>query len=152
MHLAAFASHRGVAQPLLLPRLVKNPREIAAAGFAGGVATGVDVVTLVLLVEHHVSIPVAAFLGAVAGAVMNFVLNKYIAFRDPSRVTAQQLGRFGIVAVASAMLMALAMKIVAVELGVPYLVAKLICAVAVFAGWSYPAQRRLVFSPALSAA
>jgi len=133
---------------------VKNPREIAAAGFAGAVATGVDVVTLVLLVERvrGISIPIAAFLGAIAGAVMNFVLNKYIAFRDPSRVTAQQLGRFGIVAVASAMLMALAMKIVAVELGVPYLVAKLLCAVVVFVGWSYPAQRRLVFSPSVAAA
>ena len=131
---------------------MKHPRQIAAAGVAGAVATAVDVVTLVLLVENHVSIPVAAFLGAVAGAVMNFVLNKYLAFRDRSPVTARQLGRFGIVAVASALLMALAMKIAAVELGMPYLVAKLVCAVAVFAGWSYPAQRRLVFSPAVAAA
>jgi putative flippase GtrA len=131
---------------------VKHPRQIAAAGVAGAVATAVDVVTLVLLVENHVSIPVAAFLGAVAGAVMNFVLNKYLAFRDRSPVTARQLGRFGIVAVASALLMALAMKIAAVELGMPYLVAKLVCAVAVFAGWTYPAQRRLVFSPAVAAA
>jgi hypothetical protein len=36
----------------------------------------------------------------------------------------------------------------------PYLVAKALCAAAVFAVWSYPAQRRLVFvaRPALPAA
>jgi hypothetical protein len=34
---------------------------------------------------------------------------------------------------------------VAVVLGVPYLLAKLICAICVFAVWTYPAQRRLVF-------
>ena len=89
--------------------------------------------------------PVAAFAGAVVGAVVNFGLNKYIAFRDRSRITGQQLVRFGIVAVATAMLMALAMQLVAVWLGVPYLLAKLLCAAAVFAVWTYPAQRRLVF-------
>jgi hypothetical protein len=41
--------------------------------------------------------------------------------------------------------MALAMHLVAVTLGVPYLVAKLICAAVVFAAWTYPAQRRIVF-------
>lgn len=126
---------------------MKHPRELAAAGLGGAAATGVDVVTLILLVEHHVAIPVAAFIAAFSGAVMNFVMNKYIAFRDPSPVTAHQLARFGFVAVAAAMLMAVGMKLVAVELGVPYLVAKLVCAVAVFAAWTYPAQRRLVFAP-----
>lgn len=129
-----------------MSRFVKNPRELLAAGVGGVVATGVDLGVLVLLVERHVSIPVAAFMAAAAGAVMNFVLNKYIAFRDPSRITAQQLSRFGVVAVATAMLMALAMKIVAVELGVPYLLAKVVCAAVIFAAWTYPAQRRLVFS------
>ena len=52
---------------------------------------------------------------------MCFTLNKYIAFRDRSPVTWQQLGRFGLVAVATALLMALAMQLVAVKLGVPYL-------------------------------
>jgi putative flippase GtrA len=76
---------------------------------------------------------------------MNFAWNKYIAFRDRSPITGHQLARFGLVAVASAALMALAMHVVAVELGVPYLLGKLICAIAVFAVWTYPAQRRLVF-------
>lgn len=131
---------------MLIPRLVKNPRELLAAGLGGVVATGVDVGVLILLVERHVSIPVAAFLAAMAGAGTNFVMNKYVAFRDSSPITVQQLTRFGVVAVTTAMLMAFAMKVVAVHLGVPYVIAKILCAAIIFAAWTYPAQRRLVFS------
>ena len=38
------------------------------------------------------------------------------------------------------------MQVVAVWVGVPYLLAKVVCAAAVFAVWSFPAQRRLVFT------
>lgn len=125
----------------------KNARELVTAGFGGIAATLVDVAVLILLVEViGLSIPVSAFLASSAGAAMNFVLNKYIAFRDRSPITIRQLARFGAVAVATALLMALAMKLVAVELGVPYIVAKLLCAVTIFMVWTYPAQRKLVFS------
>ena len=124
---------------------MKNIRQLATAGAGGAVGSGVDVAVLVLLVEHGTRVPVAAFCGAAAGAVVNFALNKYLAFRDRSPITGRQLARFGLVAVATALLMALAMQLVAVELGVPYLLAKLICAAVVFAVWTYPAQRRLVF-------
>lgn len=97
------------------------------------------------MVQHGAPIAAAAFCGAAAGAVMNFALNKYIAFRDRSPISRRQLARFGLVAVATAALMAVAMHVVAVMLGVPYLLAKLICAVVVFAAWTFPAQRRLVF-------
>jgi putative flippase GtrA len=124
---------------------VKNIRQLAAAGMSGAVGSVLDVAVLVLLVEHGARASVAAFCGAAAGAVLNFALNKYVAFRDRSRITRRQLVRFGLVAVATAILMALAMELVAVKLGVPYLLAKLLCAATVFAVWTYPAQRRLVF-------
>lgn len=124
---------------------MRNTRELVTSGFGGVVATAVDVCVLVLMVQHAAPIAAAAFCGAALGAVTNFALNKYVAFRDRSAITVTQLARFGLVAVATAALMAVAMHIVAVELGVPYLVAKLICAVVVFAAWGYPAQRRLVF-------
>lgn len=111
----------------------------------GAVGSVIDIAVLVLMVEHGVQVAVAAFSGAAAGAVVNFALNKYIAFRDRSRISGRQLLRFGLVAVATAMLMALAMQLVAVKLGVPYLLAKLLCAAVVFSVWTYPAQRRLVF-------
>jgi len=125
---------------------MKSLHQLAGAGLSGAVATGLDVTTLVLLVERgHLSVPVAAFCAATVGALAGFLMNKHLAFRDRSPVSLRQLVRFGLVAVATALIMALMMKLVAVELGVPYLLAKLLCAAAVFAAWTYPAQRRLVF-------
>jgi len=141
-----------VAHAVLIPGFVNNPRELLTAGAGGVAATVVDVLLLVLMVEQGgVSVPTAAFLAATAGAVVCFAMNKYIAFRDRSSVTVQQVGRFGAVAVTTAMLMALSMKILAVHLGVPYLVAKVVCAAVVFVVWTYPAQRRLVFARPMDA-
>jgi putative flippase GtrA len=124
---------------------VDNTRELVAAGAGSAVGTIIDITVLVLLVEHRLPVGGAAFCGAAAGAVINFALSKYVAFRDRSPVRATQLARFGLVAVATASLLAVAMHVAVVELGVPYLVAKLTCAAIVFAAWTYPAQRRLVF-------
>ena len=124
---------------------MNNTRELVAAGVGGAVGSMLDVAVLVLMVEHGAPIAGAAFCGATAGAVTNFALNKYFAFRDRSPIRGRQLARFGLVAVATAVLMAMAMQLVAVRLGVPYLIAKLVCAAIVFAVWTYPAQRRIVF-------
>jgi putative flippase GtrA len=125
---------------------VKNPRELLAAGLGGIIATVIDVAVLLVLVGVHVSVPLATFLAALSGAGTNFVVNKYVAFRDRSPINLGQVARFYFVAVVTALLMAAAMKLVAVELGVPIVVAKLGCAAILFATWSYPAQRRLVFA------
>lgn len=107
--------------------------------------SALDVAVLALLVETGTRVPVAAFCGATAGAVLNFILNKYLAFHDKTPLNAGQIARFAGVALVTALLMAGAMEIVAVRMGVPYLLAKLICAALVFAVWTYPAQRKLVF-------
>ena len=124
---------------------MKNPREFLAAGLGGVVATGVDMTALVLLVGHHVAVPVATFVAALAGAVVSFVFNKYVAFRDRTPISLAQLLRFDVVVVVGALLMAVAMRLVAVQLHVPIVLAKLMCAAIVFALWTYPTQRRLVF-------
>ena len=135
-----------MARPLLYPSVVRNPREMLAAGMGGAIGTVLDFVVLVLMVElGGLTIPVSAFLAASGGAAVCFVMNKRLAFRDRSPVTLRQVGRFGFVAVAAALLMALAMRIVAVDLGVPYPTAKALCAALIFVAWTYPAQRRLVF-------
>jgi putative flippase GtrA len=135
-----------VARPLLFLPGVKNPRQMLAAGFGGAVGSSFDIGTLILLKEWaHMSTPVAAFLAASVGAVVCFLLNKHVAFRDPRPVTVTEVARFGLVAVVTAFLMAFAMKVVADDLGVPYIVAKLLCAAGVFLAWTYPAQRKLVF-------
>jgi putative flippase GtrA len=120
-------------------------REMAAAGLGGIGATVVDVTLLVLMVKHGTPVPLAAFIAAACGAAVGFTMNKYIAFRDRTPVSVEQCGRFGLVAVGTALLMAAAMQVFAVKLGAPVLVAKLICSVLVFLSWTYPAQRYLVF-------
>jgi len=127
-------------------RFVKTPRELLTAGMAGAVGTGLDLAVLVLLVRHHVSIPVATFIAALAGAVANFALNKYVAFRDRSPIRLGQVARFQLVALVAAGLLAAAMKIATANPAVPVVAARLVCAAVVFAIWSYPAQRYLVFA------
>jgi len=131
---------------------MKNPRELIAAGAGGIVGTGVDLGCLVLLVGHHVPVPVATFLASLAGAATSFVLNKYVAFGDRSPISLGQILRFDFVAVVAALLMAVAMKLVTVKLGVSVVVAKLACAAVVFALWTYPVQRRFVFAHGAAAA
>lgn len=117
------------------------------AGLAGAIGTVLDFAALILLVELvGLSIPVSTFLAASAGAAVCFLMNKHVAFRDRTPVTLQQVARFGFVAVSAAFLMACAMQIVAVDLRLPYLAAKALCAALIFLAWTYPAQRRLVFA------
>ena len=135
-----------MAQQLLIPGFVKNPREIAAAGLGGIAGTVFDVVTLTVLVKLSVaSAPVSAFLAAGVGAVVCFVWNKFIAFRDGTAVTLEQVVRFGIVAVTTGLLTAGAVKLLYVDHGVPLLLSKAIAAAAIFAVWTFPAQKYFVF-------
>lgn len=116
----------------------------------GGIAaTAVDVAVLAALVELGAPVALAAAVGVLAGAVANFVANKYVAFRDHSPLSVRQVGAFGLVAVGTALLMAVAMQVVAVWGGVAYLLAKAACAAVLFFVWSLPAQKRFVFAPAL---
>ena len=121
-------------------------RKILRAGLAGGCATTTDVTVLTTLVHHGAPIALSAFAGAACGAVVCFVMNKYVTFRDRSPLRVRQVARFGMVASCTAVITALAMQLLAVVLGVPYLLAKAVCAVLVFSCWSYPAQKRVVFS------
>jgi putative flippase GtrA len=120
-------------------------RQVAGAGLAGMLGTAIDVAVLAALVEHGAGVASSTFAGAIAGAGVSYVASKYVAFRDRSSLCFRQVARFGAVAMATALIMALAMQLVAVVMGVPYLLAKGVCAAVVFAIWSYPAQRLFVF-------
>jgi putative flippase GtrA len=125
---------------------VKTSSQPLAAGIGSAFGTGLDLGVLVLLVGHHVPIPLATFLAAMAGAATNFTLNKYVAFRDRSPISLGQVARFNFVAVVAAVLLAAAVKLATARLGVHVVAAKFACAPIVFALWTYPAQRRLVFT------
>ena len=134
-----------MAHRVLYVRLVMQMRQMFTAGLGGVAATVVDMTVLVLAVKLGVSVATAAFVAASCGAAVGFMMNKHIAFRDRSPITFQQCARFGGVAVATALLMAVAMQFFAVKLGFPLVAAKLVCSALVFLAWTYPAQRRLVF-------
>ncbi len=133
-----------------------GPRRLSWAGvkvfFSAGVASiaagVVDMIVLVALVETGSRVLVAAFIAAACGAVAHFALGKYLAFRDRSPLAFDQMLRFASVSLGTAVLMALAMQLFAVELSVPYVLAKLPSSVVVFAAWTYPAQRYFVFKSA----
>jgi putative flippase GtrA len=125
----------------------RNARSLLGAGAGGLLATALDLAVLTLLVRLGVPVAVAAFAGALAGAVACFVVNKHLAFGDRTPTTFDQVGRFALIAVATALFTAVAMHVVAVWIGVPVLVAKCVCAAIVFATWSYPAQKKFVFRP-----
>jgi len=126
---------------------VKHLRTQVSAAVASVVATGLDLALLVALVRAGVGVGRAAFVAAVAGGAVSFALNKYVAFRDRSPLRWAQIARFDLVAVVGALLVAAAMKVATGTLGAPVVAAKLASAALVFALWTYPAQRRLVFAP-----
>jgi putative flippase GtrA len=125
---------------------VRN-RRVLLCSLGGLTGTAIDVALLVVLVESGVPVAIASFLGAAAGAAACYVANKRWAFRDRTPTSLRQVSVFGLVAVGTALLMAAAMSVVAVGLGVPYLAAKAVCAATVFLLWSYPLQRHVVFRP-----
>jgi putative flippase GtrA len=127
----------------LLSRL--NVREAVWAALSSIAAGVVDFSVLIVLVERGVSVAVAAFIAAASGAVVNFVCSKYLAFCDRTPLAFRQALRFAAVSLAGALFIALTMQLSAVGLGVPYILAKLLCSTLIFAAWTYPAQRYLVF-------
>ncbi|MCP4445417.1 MAG: GtrA family protein [Myxococcales bacterium] len=113
----------------------------------GVVATISDLGCLVLLVEiSGLHVTASAFVAAVFGAVTRFSLSKTYAFRDSSALHASQVLRYLGMVSGSIVFVALSMHVLALVIGLPYLVAKAAGALLVFAGWSYPIESRYVFT------
>lgn len=124
----------------------ERQRRVLGASVGGLTSTTVDILVLTILVESGMAVALAAFLGAATGAVVCFLLNKYVAFRDHRPVNLRQVGMFAGVAFGTALFMAVSMQIACVHGHMPYLAAKVVCGLLVFACWSYPIQRRFVFA------
>lgn len=117
------------------------------SSLAGILATSLDVVVLAVAVRHGLPVAPAAWLGAAAGAVLAFFVARRLAFDDCSPLGLQQVARFAAVALVAACLLAGLMHLAVHGLGAPTVLAKLGCSLAVFFGWTLPAQRQLVFQP-----
>lgn len=119
------------------------------AALSGILATALDLVVLTVAVRHGVAVAPAAWLGAAAGAVLAFFVSRRLAFSDRSPLGWQQVAKFSAVSLVAACALAGLMHLTVEGLGVPTVAAKLGCSVMVFTCWTLPAQRQLVFAPAL---
>ena len=114
---------------------------------SGVLATGIDVTLLVAMVELATfKVAFATFLASLTAAVVNFWVNKRWAFQSSTRVSFREVFAFGIVALGTASLLAALVFFLTSVGSVPYLLAKVLAAIAVFLTWSYPAQSKVVFS------
>ncbi len=129
-----------------MPPDLRNQAALASLG--GVLSTALDAAVLMVLVETGCSVGPAALMAACAGAVLGFCFNRRVVFADRSPVRWQQAASAAAVALVGAFALAIAMFVTSDLLGVPYLLAKAVCAVVVFAIWSFPAQRYLVFPAA----
>lgn len=130
----------------LCPFVTQSQTRLVKVGLSGLIATAVDVGSLILLVELFAShVTIAAFLAAMTGGVTNFAINKYWAFKDRTPIDVRQVASYALVSLVTAMFVAASIHVLAVLLGVPYVLAKGVAAALVFLLWSYPAQARLVF-------
>ena len=126
--------------------MTARSKRVLKVGCSGVVATVVDLVVLLSLVEiFGVSVVIAVFIAASSGAVSSFLVNKYWAFGDRAPITLVQIVSFAGVALGSAFGVSAVVQVLSVQLGLPYLIAKGIGALLLFAFWTYPVQSRVVF-------
>jgi putative flippase GtrA len=113
---------------------------------AGAVSSTVDLMVLVLLVERaHVTPVLATVLAVAAGAAVNFLLNKYVAFRDRSPEVARQAARFAAGVGVSLLLHAALVYTLTQRFGLHYLFAKLLADGLIFTFGNLALNRYIVF-------
>lgn len=97
----------------------------------------------------HMATPVAASMtGAVAGAVINYILNAKYTFQHTGH--ARALPKFAVIAIAGALVNGLLMKILIDTVGLNYLVAQVLATVFVL-GMTYSLNSLWTFRPAAAA-
>jgi putative flippase GtrA len=138
MHLPATPSAEG--------RAATTWRTLGRHQLGAMVATAVDFATMVGGVERLGMSPVTATaMGAVLGAVTNFLLGRSWIFRRNDGRWTQQAVRYAVVAGASAGWNALGEFLLHDLAFVPYLPARIVTSIAVSLLWNFPVQRRFVF-------
>ena len=119
------------------------PQFLRYAG-AGAVGTGVQYALLIALVQlAHVGAVAASTVGAVAGAVVNYVLNHRYTFAS-ARAHRIALPRFALVSALGVALNGLVLAATLALLDPPYLLAQLVATAAVLAA-GYLANRAWTF-------
>jgi putative flippase GtrA len=110
-------------------------------------STTADYVLMVTCVEvGHLRPVTATVVGACAGALTNFSLNRGFTYRATGAAFLRHIWRYALVSTTSLGLNAAGEALFNGVLGVQYLIARVITSVIVSNGWNYPMQRFFVFS------
>jgi putative flippase GtrA len=110
------------------------------------VATGVDFGTMIAVVQLLRGSPVVGTVaGASLGAITNFSLGRKWTYRRDDAPLAGQAFRYALVSGGSLLLNAAGEYLLAVRLGLGYLLARVVVAVAVSNLWNFPLQSLVVF-------
>ncbi|MEZ4440626.1 MAG: CDP-alcohol phosphatidyltransferase family protein [Polyangiaceae bacterium] len=125
----------------------KVKRHLAGTALSSVVATVTDFAAVLALVEVFGIAPwLATGLGAMAGAFINFMINRVLVFgsKDPA---APQAFRYSVVSASGALLNAGGVAAFLFQEAVDYRVAWWVVRGAVFLLWSFPLQRNYVYKP-----
>ncbi|MFO0618881.1 MAG: GtrA family protein [Polyangiaceae bacterium] len=88
---------------------------------------------------------IATAVGAVSGAVANFLFSRHVVFAARAGSRARQAARYALVAAASLALNAGGVWLLAERIGLAYFGARLLVSISVSLGWNYPMHRYFVF-------
>lgn len=110
-------------------------------------ASIVDLVVTILLVEQKgFSYTVAICIGAIAGALTNFVMNRYLTFRARNRSISKQTYRYLIVWAGSLFLNIMGAYLLTSLFDVSYVIAKILVSIIVGLTFNYVLQKKYVFT------
>jgi phosphatidylglycerophosphate synthase/putative flippase GtrA len=149
-NVTALSRFRALVNALAPPPPPNRKRSgLAILGFnavAGAVATGVDFVSVLGMVERLSFSPVAATaLGCVLGGVVNYSMNRLITFRSQGAV-APQMARYTLVSATSALLNAGGVALLTLHPQFAYTLGWWLARGAVYFAWNLPLQRDYVFN------
>jgi putative flippase GtrA len=109
-------------------------------------ATTLDYAVMIVMVSLLRLGPVlGTAIGSASGALTNFALNRHFTFKVTHHRARGQLLRYVLVSAGSLVLNAAGVHLVAVELGVQYILGRLIVGTAVGFVWNFPMHRYFVF-------
>lgn len=121
-------------------------RVFLKANVASLIASLIDyLITIVLVQLFHTDIVWAGVTGTVCGGVINFIIGRIWVFKATEGAARKQAGRYLLVWAGNLILNATGLYLLAKQLGIHYIVAKVVTSLLVAIGWNYPLQKRYVF-------
>ncbi len=133
----------GVSTRAVTPRR-RVPWTFIRSALVGVVATAADLGTLWLLIRGLGVPPVGANVPALlVGVTVQYLGNKYVAFRDMSRDHLRQGSRFLLVEAGTFLLNSAGFHVLVTQTALPFYAARLVVALAVYSGFSFPLWARI---------